>query len=140
MRVVRCFGKEKSRSLINVAFGMFLPPAASIILLWGVSTFTRHCFPPIAARLDSEGTDVREEYTGSRFYICTRIGCRDIILQEKPALAFRKTTVLFTTGWRNWARLSFTGAGVIGKRCCPRIRQDEEKATYAPPLTRDDEK
>ena len=135
--------KKNPDLLINVAFGMFLPPAVLDFPPLGCINLHPSLLPayrgaaPIQRALMSG-----EEYTGvTVLYMSPELDAGDIILQEKTGIGFQENYGSLHDRLAELGAVKLLQAlELLEKGVAPRIRQDEEKATYAPPLTRDDEK
>ena len=90
---------------------------------------------------NTKGTAGGEESTGvSIFFMSSRMDAGDIILQEKVSIDPEETFGIL------YNRLAVLGAEklrealeLVIKGDAPRFPQDDEKATYAPPLSPEDE-
>ncbi len=128
--------------LINVAFGMFLPPAVLDYPPLGCINLHPSLLPayrgaaPIQRALMSG-----EEYTGvTVLHMSPELDAGDIILQEKTGIGFQENYGSLHDRLAELGAVKLLQAlELLEKSAAPRIRQDEEKATFAPPLTRDEE-
>jgi methionyl-tRNA formyltransferase len=135
--------KTNPELLINVAFGMFLPPAVLDYPPLGCINLHPSLLPayrgaaPIQRALMSG-----EEYTGvTVLYMSPELDAGDIILQEKTGIGFQENYGSLHDRLAELGAVKLLQAlKLLEKGAVPRIQQDDEKATYAPPLTRDEER
>lgn len=129
--------------LINVAFGMFLPPAVLDYPPLGCINLHPSLLPayrgaaPIQRALMSG-----EEHTGvTVLFMSSELDAGDIILQEKTGIGLHENYGSLHDRLAELGAIKLLQAlDLLEKGAAPRIRQDEEQATYAPPLTREEEK
>lgn len=129
--------------LINVAFGMFLPPAVLDYPPLGCINLHPSLLPayrgaaPIQRALMSG-----EEHTGvTVLFMSSELDAGDIILQEKTGIGRHENYGYLHDRLAELGAVKLLQAlELLEKGVAPRIRQDGKKATYAPPLTREEEK
>jgi len=132
----------KPEILVAVAYGMILPPAVLAIPPLGAINLHPSLLPSYRGAAPIQRALLAgEESTGvSIFYMSSRMDAGDIILQERVIIETEETFGML------YDRLAVLGAEkllealkLIGRGDVPRIPQEDEKATFAPPLSREDE-
>jgi methionyl-tRNA formyltransferase len=133
----------KPQLLINVGFGMFLPNAVLEFPPLGCINIHPSLLPAYrGAAPIQRALMAGEEYTGvTVIYMSSRLDAGDIILQEKTSIGPDETFGSLNN------RLAELGAGQLHKVLglfvsgeVPRISQDEKKVSFAPSISKDDEK
>lgn len=134
---------ENPDVLVNVAYGMFLPSAVLDYPSLGCINLHPSLLPayrgaaPIQRVLMSG-----EEYTGvTVLFMSSQLDAGDIILQEKTGIGLQENYGSLHDRLAGLGAVKLRQAlELLEKGTAPRIPQDEENATYAPPLSREDEK
>ncbi len=129
--------------LINVAFGMFLPPAVLDYPPLGCVNLHPSLLPAYRGAAPMQRALMSgEESTGvTVLYMSPELDAGDIILQEKTGIGFQENFGSLHDRLAELGAVKLLQAlKLLEKGAAPRIRQDEGKATYAPPLTRDEER
>ena len=134
--------KADPHLLVNVAFGMFLnpdilnfPPLGCINLHPSLLPAYRGAAPIQRAIMSGEKT------TGvTVLYMVSRLDAGDIILQEKTAIdPLESYGALHDRLAESGSLLLYKALKLVAKGEAPRFPQDENRATYAPIITREEE-
>jgi methionyl-tRNA formyltransferase len=132
----------KPQIMVSVAYGMILPAEALAVPSLGAINVHPSLLPAYRGAAPIQRTLLAgEESTGiSIFFMSSRMDAGDIILQEKVGIEPEETFGAL------YDRLAVLGAEklrealelVVGGKA-PRLPQDDGQATYAPPLSPEDE-
>jgi len=140
LNVVKNFNPQL---IINVAYGMFLPNAVLQYPLLGCINLHPSLLPSYrGAAPIQRALMAGEEYTGvTVMHMSSRMDAGDIILQEKTSIGPGEN---YGSLYDRLAELGsnqlLKALGLLNERKAPRSPQDEERVTYAPAISREDEK
>lgn len=141
--LLKVLGQLKPQVLINVAYGMFLPKAVLEFPPLGCINLHPSLLPAYRGAAPIQRAMMAgEESTGvTVMYMSSRLDAGDIILQEKTSIGPEENFGSLHD------RLAELGAdqlhkalGLLEEGKALRISQDEEKVSYAPAISREDEK
>ncbi|MEW5921794.1 MAG: methionyl-tRNA formyltransferase [Bacillota bacterium] len=134
--------KLQPQLLINVAYGMILPDAVLALPPWGCLNLHPSLLPRYrGAAPIQRALMAGESVTGvTLMYMAVRLDAGDIILQEPVAVEPEDNfgtlhDRLANTG----AALLLQGLNLLTRGQAPRVPQDDKLATFAPPLSREEE-
>ncbi len=140
--LLKVLKKVNPQVLVNVAFGMFLrpdvlnfPPLGCINLHPSLLPAYRGAAPVQRALMAGE------EITGvTVLYMSSRLDAGDIILQEKTCIDPQENYGALHDRLAELGSLTLLKAlELIAEGKAPRLPQDDDKATYAPVITREEE-
>jgi len=128
--------------LVSVAYGMILPDAVLAIPPLGAINLHPSLLPAYRGAAPMQRALMAgEEQTGvSVFYMASETDAGDLILQQKAAIDPEDSFgTLSQRLAQQGAEMLLEALELIINKNAPRIPQDDALATFAPPLSRDDE-